>query len=117
MLKELKKFTQDSILSTDYLNLNLDPSNYRKLIFLPWNIKINEVFYPIHIEYKNLQDKLKLKIYINLIMKEVKEISIQELYIGSLNVSKYHITSFRYIEPKHVFEKKGEDLKIKVTFE
>lgn len=89
MLKELKKFTQDSILSTDYLNLNLDPSNYRKLIFLPWNIRINEVLYPIHIEYKNLQDKLKLKIYVNLTMREVKEITIQELYIGSVNVSKY----------------------------
>ena len=97
MLKELKKFTQDSILCTDYLNLNLDPSNYRKLIFLPWNIRINEVFYPVHIEYKNLQDKLKLKIYINLTMGEVKEISIQELFIGSVNVSKYCASIFRYI--------------------
>jgi hypothetical protein len=41
-LRELKKFTQDSILSTDYLNLGLDPVNYRKLIFLPWNIRIND---------------------------------------------------------------------------
>lgn len=67
-MRELKKFTQDSILSTDYLNLNLDPSNYRKLIFLPWNIKISEEFYPVFIEYKNLQDKLKLKIYVNFII-------------------------------------------------
>lgn len=67
-MRELKKFTQDSILSTDYLSLNLDPSNDRKLIFLPWNIKINEEFYPVFIEYKNLQDKLKLKIYVNFII-------------------------------------------------
>ncbi len=48
------------------MNLNFDPNNYRKLIFLPWNIKINGGFYPIFIEYKNLEDKLKLKIFLNL---------------------------------------------------
>lgn len=39
----------NSIEFGDYLNLNFDPNNYRKLIFLPWNIKINGNFYPIFI--------------------------------------------------------------------
>ena len=51
---ELKKFAQNSIRDGSYLNLNFDSNNYRKLIFLPWNIKINGSYYPIFIEYKNL---------------------------------------------------------------
>jgi hypothetical protein len=68
--KELKKFAEDCIQTNDYLNLNFDPTNYHKLIFLPWNIKINDQYYPIFIEYKNLQDKLKLKIYLNLVIQK-----------------------------------------------
>ena len=54
LCKELKKFSSDSVESASYLNLNFDPSNYRKLIFLPWNIRINDHCHPIFIEYKNL---------------------------------------------------------------
>lgn len=84
---ELKKFALNSTESGDYLNLSFDPNNYRKLIFLPWNIQINREFYPIFIEYKNLEDKLKLKIFLDL--RGFAEVNIEELFIGSHTYTQY----------------------------
>ena len=49
LARELKKFSSDSVESAEYLNLNFDPNNYRKLIFLPWNLKVNGHYQPVFI--------------------------------------------------------------------
>ena len=90
--RELRKFQEEA--EGEYLNLNFNPSNYQTLIFLPWNCRINGEGYPVFIEYKKVQDKLKLKVYVDLVVEE--SVTVEELFIGQHNYT-------QYIRPRHVF--------------
>ena len=44
-------------------------------------MRVNDHIYPVFIEYKNVQDKLKLKVYLELHLKD--SVTLQELFIGA----------------------------------
>ena len=82
--KESKRYTLNKEVTLNCIDVGTQNKNRHRLIFLPWNVKVNGEFFIALCSYRYLKEKIRLRVCPMLSIENNIEINL--FYIGSLPI-------------------------------